>query len=53
MIDPILVEEGPKKFGLGYVQSNGEDFKAMKAYEATSRRNFVPISKPQTCQVCF
>ena len=25
MIDPILVEERPKRFGLGYVQSNGEN----------------------------
>ena len=27
VIDPILVEEIPKKFGLGYVQTNGEDSK--------------------------
>ena len=25
----------------------------MKACEATSKRTFVPSSKPQTCQVCF
>ena len=36
MIDPILVEERPKKFGLGYVQSYGENTTAMKAFEATS-----------------
>ena len=53
MIYPILVEERPKKFGLGYVQSNGEDSKAMKACETTSKRNFATSSKPQTCQVCF
>ena len=53
MVEPILVEEQPKKFCLGYVQSNGKDSKAMKACEATSKRNFVPSSKSQTCQVCF
>ena len=53
MIDPILVEEKPKKFGLGCVQSNGENSKAMKACEATSKRNFVPSSNTQTCQVFF
>ena len=53
MIDPILVEERPKNFGLGYVQFNGEDSKAMKACEATSKRTFVPSSKSQTCQVCL
>ena len=41
MIDPILVEEQPKKFGLGYVESYGENSKAMKACETTQRRNFV------------
>ena len=43
MIHPSLVEERPKKFGLGYVQCNGEDSKAMKACETTSRRTFVQI----------
>ena len=33
MIGPILVEERPKKFGLGYVQSYGENSTAMKALE--------------------
>ena len=41
MIDPILVEERPKNFGLGYVQSCGENSKAMKAFETTPRRTFV------------
>ena len=53
MINPILVEEQLKKFGLGYVQFNCEDSKAMKAYEATSKRNFVAGSNPQTCKVCI
>ena len=35
MIDPILVEERPKNFGLGYLQFNGKDSKAMKACEET------------------
>ena len=35
MIDPILVEEIIKKFGLGYVQFNGEDSKTMKTCEET------------------
>ena len=25
----------------------------MKAFETTSKRNFVTSSKPQTCQACF
>ena len=53
MLDPIFVEERPKKFGLGYVQSYGNNSTAMKAFETTSKRNFVKISKPQTCQFCF
>ena len=53
MIDPILVEEHPNNFGLGYVQSNGKNSTSIKAFEATSKRNFVASSKPQTCQVCF
>ena len=48
MIDPILVEERPKKFDLGHFQSNGEKFKAMKACETTSRINFVTSSRPQS-----
>ena len=35
MIDPILVEKRPNKFGLGYVQSYGENSKAKKACETT------------------
>ena len=31
MVEPIMVEERPKKFGLGYVQPYGEKSKAMKA----------------------
>ena len=46
MIDPILVEERPKKFGLGYVQSYGKNSIAMMAFEATPRRNFVASSNP-------
>ena len=53
MIDPILVEERPKKFGLGYDQYYGEKSIAMKAFETTSKRNLVKTSKPQTYQVCF
>ena len=53
MIDLILVEEIPKKFGLGYVQSYGENSKAMKVIEASSKIIFVPSSKPETCQVYF
>ena len=49
MIDPILVQERPKKFGLGYVQSYGENSKAMKAIEIVPRRNFVASSNPQSC----
>ena len=51
MIEPIMVEERPKKFGLGYVQSYGKNSKAMKALETIRRRNFVASSNPQTCQV--
>ena len=43
MIDPILVEERPKKFGLGYVQFNGENSKAMKECETTSRRTLFQV----------
>ena len=53
MADPIMFKERPKKFGLGYVQYNVQNSKAMKESEATSKRTFVPSSKPQTCQVCF
>ena len=53
MIDPILVQERPKNFGIGYVQSNGENSIAMKAFNTTSKRTFVPSSKSQTCQICF
>ena len=53
MIDPILVDEIPKNFGLGYVQSYGKNSTTMKALETTSKRNFVPSSKSQTCQVCY
>lgn len=35
MIDPILFEERPKKFCLGYVQSYGKNSKSMKAIETT------------------
>ena len=53
MVDPISVEEQPKNLGLGYVQFNGEDSKAMKACEAISKKNFIPSSKMQICQICF
>ena len=49
MIEPIMVEERPKKFGLGYVQSYGKKSTAIKACETASKRTFVPSSKPQTC----
>ena len=53
MIDPILVEERPKNFGLGYVQSCGENSKAMKEFYTTPKITFVTSYKPQTYQVCF
>jgi len=53
MVNPISVEEQPKNLGLGYVQFNGKDSKAMKACEAISKRNFVPSYKMQICQICF
>ena len=53
MIDPILVEERPNKFGLGYVQYYGEKYTTMKAFETTQKIIFFTSSKPQTCQVCF
>ena len=53
MIGPIMVEEKPKKFGLGYVQSYGKNSTTMKAFETTSKRTFVASLNPQTCQVCF
>ena len=53
MIEPIMVEERPKKPILGYVQSYGKNSKVMKAFETTPRTTFVASSKPQTCQVCF
>ena len=53
MVDPVSVEERPKNLGLGYVQFNGEDSKAMKACEAISKRTFVPSSKMKICQNFF
>ena len=46
MIEPIMVEERPKKFFLGYAQFCGEKPKAMKALEAFPKRTFVSSSKP-------
>ena len=53
MVDPISVEERPKNLGLGYVQFNGKDSKAMNACEAISKRTFIPSSKIKICQICF
>jgi len=53
MIEPLSIEERPKNLGLGYVQSNGEDSKAMKACEANSKRTFVPSSMRQICKNLF
>ena len=53
MIEPIMIEERPKKFGLGYVQSYGKNSTAMKEFETTPKGNIVASSKPQTCQACF
>ena len=44
IVEPLSVEERPKNLGLGYVQVNGENSKAMKACEANSKRTFVPSS---------
>ena len=44
MVETVIVEERPKNLGLGYVQFNGEDSKAMKECEATLKRTFVPSS---------
>ena len=41
MVEPIMVEKRPKKFGLGYVQPYGQNSKAMKAFEIVPRRTFV------------
>ena len=49
----LSVEERPKNLGLGYVQSNGEDSKAIKACEANAKRIFFPSSMKQICQICF
>ena len=53
MVEPIFVEERPKNLGLGYVQFNGEDSKAMTTCEANSKRTFVPSSMMQICQIFF
>ena len=53
MIEPIMVEERPKNFVLGYIQSYGENSKSMKTLETVLRRTFVASSKPKTCQICI
>ena len=40
-VEPVLVKERRKNLGLGYVQFNGEDSKAMKACKAISKRTFI------------
>ena len=53
MIDPILVEERPKKFGLGYVQFYGENSTTMKALEIVQIRNLLQVQTHKNFKFVF
>jgi hypothetical protein len=52
IVEPIVVEEGPKYCVLGYDQKDGENSKVEETREKVPRTNFVSSSIPQACKVC-
>ena len=50
--EPIVVEERPRYFGLGYGQHDGEWSKAKEAHEIVPRGNYFIVSYPQACEDC-
>ena len=52
IVEPIVVEERPKYFGLGYEQRDGANSKVEETREKVPRTNFVSSSIPQACKAC-
>lgn len=54
IVEPIMVEERPKYFGIGYGKSYGESSKsAMKEIEIVPIRSFMSGLLPQKCKYCI
>jgi hypothetical protein len=47
IVEPIIVEERPEYYGLGYERMNGENSKVEETREKVPRINFVSNSPPQ------
>jgi hypothetical protein len=52
IVEPIVVEERPKYWGLGYEQKDGAYSKVEETRETVPRTTFVASSIPQACKVC-
>jgi hypothetical protein len=52
IVEPIVVEERPKYWGLGYEQKYGAYSKVEETRETIPRTTFVASSIPQACKVC-
>jgi hypothetical protein len=52
IVEPIVFEEMPKYFGLGYEHKDGAYSKVEETREKVPRTYFVASSIPQACKMC-